>query len=166
MNLTEEQQEHIQGRLIKNSTVQDNGCWTWNLYVNKRSGYGQFWAGRDEQGKYIWKNAHRVSYEVFHGEVPEGLEVAHKCHCRDCVNPNHLIATTHQENVQMSIDAGRWCRGEDSTNSRLTEEMVRTIKQRTIFNHLTVRAVANIFEVHVQTIRAILRGDSWNHIAV
>lgn len=167
MNLTEDQKEYLEARLIKNCTPDpETKCWEWNLYKNKGNGYGQFWIGTDEHGKNLWNNAHKVSYEVFHGPVPEGMEVAHTCHNRCCINPNHLVAKTHRENVQMSMDAGRWCKGEAKPNSKLTEEMVRTIRERTIFNHLTAQAVANIFGVSVHAIRDVLSGRRWSHVAV
>lgn len=107
-DFNQDQLKQILIRLENNVTVnEETGCWIWKRYKNKVNGYGQFWLGKNEHGKYIWRNAHRVSYELFWGPVPEGKEVAHTCHCRGCVNPSHLVAATHKENVWMSILDGR-----------------------------------------------------------
>ena len=78
----------------------NTGCWLWiaNLTPN---GYAQI--RRDSpigggRGKKLY--AHRVSYEMFVGPIPEGLHLDHKCRVRSCVNPDHLEAVTHQENVR------------------------------------------------------------------
>lgn len=44
--------------------------------------------------------AHRFFYEHFIGEIPEGLEIDHLCHNTICVNPAHLEAVTHSENLR------------------------------------------------------------------
>lgn len=47
--------------------------------------------------------AHRVFYEYFVGVIPEGLEIDHTCRVRRCVNPDHLEAVTHQENIRRAM---------------------------------------------------------------
>jgi hypothetical protein len=55
--------------------------------------------------------AHRVSYEFYQGPIPEGHEIDHVwqrgCRSRQCINPEHLEAVTHQENVRRSFEARR-----------------------------------------------------------
>lgn len=68
-----------------------DGCWIWTGYVIN-SGYGQFcYKGR--QGL-----AHRVSYEMNVGVIPDGLVIDHLCCVKLCVNPDHLEAVTYKEN--------------------------------------------------------------------
>lgn len=76
-------------------------CWLWLGYINDK-GYGSF----SVEGKP--KRAHRVSYELFVGEIPEGLELDHLCHTNACVNPKHLEAVTHQVNMSRQQLTGRY----------------------------------------------------------
>lgn len=83
-----------------------SGCWLWVGAIVQNSGYGQFGVGR-LNGKPIRKLAHRVAYEHFVGEIPEGLDLDHLCRVRNCVNPDHLEPVTRQENFKRSpIHAG------------------------------------------------------------
>ena len=77
-------------------------CWIWQAYTC-RKGYGQF----KVDGRMV--KAHRWSYEHFVGPIPDGLELDHLCRVRNCVNPAHLEAVTHAENVR---------RGESGKNQR------------------------------------------------
>lgn len=72
----------------------DTECHIWCGTKNER-GYGLAkWAGSDAH------LAHRITWEIQNGPVPEGLELDHLCRQRDCVNPDHLEAVTHSENMK------------------------------------------------------------------
>lgn len=82
----------VDQRIRESSTVTETGCWEWNLATDK-DGYGSIKvAGRT-------RYAARTSYEVFIDDVPEGMVVHQKCNNRGCVNPDHLEAITHVEQV-------------------------------------------------------------------
>ena len=68
------------------------GCWVW-LGSKQPAGYGQMTV----DGKL--RRAHRVSYELVKGRIPDGLDLDHLCHNPSCVNPNHLEPVTRRENL-------------------------------------------------------------------
>ena len=71
----------------------ETGCWNWAASIS-RKGYGRFQVASKKAVE-----AHRVSYEIFVGDIPPGLEIDHKCRNRRCVCPSHLRAITHRENT-------------------------------------------------------------------
>ncbi len=74
------------------SRVDKSGeCWLWTGQLSNK-GYGVFNIG-------VTNLAHRVSYYALRGPIPEGLELDHLCRVTACVNPAHLEAVTHQENI-------------------------------------------------------------------
>ena len=86
--------------------VTESGCWIWMKCVLS-CGYGQIVIARKP------RSAHRTSYEVFRGPIPEGLQLDHLCRVRSCVNPDHLEAVTARENT-LRTD------GPTARNARLT----------------------------------------------
>lgn len=75
-------------KLTTKFVVTDNGCWEWTAYRTSR-GYGRF----------VGRSAHRVVYETVVGHDADGLDLDHLCRNPSCVNPDHLEAVTHRENV-------------------------------------------------------------------
>lgn len=73
-----------------------NGCAEWTGAINS-SGYSSF--GVRENGKVKTYLAHRISYQLYVGEIPDGLVLDHLCRNRKCVNPKHLRVTTNRENL-------------------------------------------------------------------
>jgi hypothetical protein len=69
----------------------NSGCWLWT--GSDSFGYGYFSVGHKRC------RAHRVSYEMFRGPIPAGLQLDHLCRVRCCVNPSHLRACTQRENT-------------------------------------------------------------------
>ncbi len=87
-------------RILDNVTVDNNGCWNWNKSTMS-SGYGQLM-----ENKMYW-GAHRYSYTVFKGEIPNGMLVRHTCHNPSCCNPEHLEIGDGKDNYQDSIEVHR-----------------------------------------------------------
>lgn len=88
--------------LIQDHSIAEpnTGCWLWERGMTT-AGYGI----TRLTGKLEY--AHRISYEAFVGPIPSDCEIDHKCRQRGCVNPAHLEAVTHHENVKRGGAATR-----------------------------------------------------------
>lgn len=76
-------------------------CWVWTGYKD-RKGYGQM----KIDGRAYW--AHRVAFAIFKGRIPGVMTIHHTCHNTSCVNPDHVVTATVQENSRE-----RWSRADE-----------------------------------------------------
>lgn len=72
-------------------------CWEWDR-AKTTKGYGQL---KGDSGKVEY--AHRISYELFYGKIPDELQIDHLCRNRACVNPLHLEAVTCRVNILRGV---------------------------------------------------------------
>jgi hypothetical protein len=113
-------------------------CWLWTgtrIFSQPErikgwtsGGYGQCWGGV-ERGKMY---AHRWSWEIANGPIPDGLKVLHRCDAPPCVRPSHLFLGTVKDNARDMTDKGRargrW--GETHHTAKLSNDHVREIRAR------------------------------------
>lgn len=85
--------------LFEQRVLRTAGCWLWQGTLH-RNGYGSLKVG-GRNGVRIY--AHRLAYELFAGQIPEGLELDHLCRNRRCVNPAHLEPVTRSVNTLRGI---------------------------------------------------------------
>jgi hypothetical protein len=143
-------------------------CWLWQGVILSQ-GYGQFYLNKTTY------RAHRFSYLLHHGEIPDGLVVMHSCDNRACVNPAHLSLGTPADNSKDMANKGRaakgdehgthlhpesvW-RGEKVHGSILKESQVKEIRER----RKPRKQLAQQFGVSLSTIKAILARRLWKHV--
>jgi hypothetical protein len=136
------------------------GCWNWIAATNAR-GYGV--VGRGGRGAGLHK-AHRASWMVHRGDIPDGMWVLHKCDNPRCINPEHLYLGDHQQNVRDMVSRGRNVipdnRGERASWAKLTAEAARDIKSR----RLTGREFAELYRVSLSAVRRIWEGKNWSSL--
>ena len=97
--LTHDEIERFKSRI---DIVDPAECWLWSA-GKFADGYGALNYGSHKPGY-----AHRFSYLLRHGEIPEGAVVMHTCDTPACVNPNHLQAGSQASNIKDAVSRGRW----------------------------------------------------------
>jgi hypothetical protein len=81
--------------------AKQEGCWLWR---GSRDGEGYGYV--QVLSRPI--NTHRIAYFIANGPIAKGLEICHRCDTPLCVNPEHLFAATHAENMRDMREKGRW----------------------------------------------------------
>jgi len=134
-------------------------CWEWTGEL-RGFGYGCIWISSTER-----EMAHRVSWRLFVGPIPEGKRILHKCDNRKCVRPSHLFEGTQLDNMRDKFAKGRanMLRGEDQPNSKLSEKEVLEIRALAA-NGMTQQAIADKFGVIQQCVQLIVTRKRWKHI--
>jgi HNH endonuclease len=88
-------------------------CWVWFAGVDK-DGYGKYVFRKNGRRHYV--RAHRYCWTIFHGPIPDGLQLDHLCKNPRCVNPAHLELVTRLENVRRGDCWQRWRRRTHCSN--------------------------------------------------
>ncbi len=130
-------------------------CWEWTGHTNP-AGYGMIAAA---DGK---RTAHRVSYELEHGSIPQGACIRHSCDNPRCVNPAHLIPGTTQDNVNDRVTKGRSknLAGELHANSKLSAREVKEIRA----SSLSLGELSAIYGIAKPTVCKVRNNQSWKHV--
>lgn len=159
----------LRARLMKRSSVDEASpelkgakCRVW-LRADNGRGYGLLYDG------IRVRLTHRLSYEMHVGPIPEGLDVLHRCDRPGCLEPKHLWAGTHHENMLDKMAKGRGghrkvspFRGSKSPVAKLHEEEVQEIRRRFRLGQVRgIRPLAREFGVSPKTIRAIRANEVW-----
>ena len=146
-------------------------CWPW-VGGRTKSGYGTFGLGSMADGTRRGVMAHRFSYELHNGPIPDGLFVCHHCDNPPCVNPAHLFAAPPRMNTldmhrkgRGFIPVGPALSGEESPASKLTESQV--IEMRALYEGGEHRlpVIAMRFGVSKSNVHMIVKRKTWRHLA-
>jgi hypothetical protein len=136
----------------------EDECWPWNGFRNEQ-GYGMIRYNRKQSF------AHRLSYEIHVGPIPDGLLVLHSCDNPCCVNPKHLRPGSHLDNADDMIERNRHtpCPGEANGNAKLTDIDVIGIKVA-LAKGLSLNRTAAQFKISKRTVLDIKHRRTWRHI--
>jgi len=140
------------------------GCWLWTGSGDPK-GYGTFW----HDGRT--RKAHRASWLLFKGGIPEGIWVLHRCDNPPCVNPAHLWLGTNADNVAdmmrkgrdrhpLGVGPKRPARGAANGRAKLTEASVLAI----LADGRSHYRIAADYGVTHGVIWRIKRGERWRHL--
>lgn len=181
-----ESQHGCDGRFVSCKTMEErfwekvkkgDGCWIWSSFHNEY-GYGQLrFRGR-------MRGAHRASWEINCGPIPDGLFVLHKCDNPGCVNPNHLFLGTNQDNLRDASNKGRlwgqhnpkkcaknlgkWkgvgAKGSKHHHAKLTEYQVIEMRKEYATMTISLAALGHKYGVHESTAWDVVSGRRWKHV--
>lgn len=134
----------------------NTGCWLWSG-APYGEGYGSF------MHKGVIMRAHRFSYLIHKGEIPDGLHVLHTCDVRCCVNPDHLFLGTNIDNINDKIKKGRQANGASINNSKLVGDQVMEIVS--LYNSgNSIKSISKIFNITTANLYYIVSGITWGHL--
>jgi HNH endonuclease len=141
-----------------------DSCWLWTK-SKQRGGYGKFFVEGKEYG------AHRVSWEIHNGPIPDGMHVLHDCPGGDnpaCINPAHLWLGKWLENNHDTAVKGRRVEGdhlgEKSGNNKILADDVKVIRELRSSYGMTYQQIADLFGLHFTTIAYIIKRKLWPHV--
>lgn len=141
-----------------------DSCWVWTGYTNP-FGYGEIRVGSTRDGSRRMKQAHRFSWELHYGPIPQDLFILHKCDNPPCVNPDHLFLGTQLDNMRDMIRKDRGAvppsmPGESNPNAKLSAADVFQIRHSLIFG-VKGTVLAKRYGVTNTQISAIKNHKTW-----
>jgi len=138
-------------------------CWLW-LGAKKPSGYGNVRRNK------IYTTAHRISWGITFGPIPNGMQVQHSCDNPSCCNPNHLMLGTVISNFIDMVKKGRANSnhtnrsfGEKHQNHKLTSKQVYEIREKYIPGKVRQADLASQYGVSQRTVSIIIRKEGRIH---
>lgn len=172
---------YIAGRTLSRfweKVKKTDSCWLWTA-GHDRKGYGKFSIGSSHNADGTRRNsmvsAHRFSFELVNGSIPDyesyhGNCVLHRCDNPACVNPAHLFLGTNKDNVQDMDAKGRRVvvalRGSKHANAVLNELQVHEIVRRHRIDGVTQTQLSKEYGVCISTVNHIFTGRLWGHLGL
>lgn len=144
------------------SKTQKNGdCIEWSAHRSSK-GYGEFYFNGHT------RRAHRISWIITNGEIPEGMLVCHRCDNPPCVNPEHLFLGSPKVNMVDRVHKGHYPKnsprigGERNRLHKLTDASV--LEAKALRPTMTLRELASRYGVHIAVIHRAITGKTWKHL--
>ncbi len=136
--------------------VPEAGCWIWS-YSESNGKYLKY--GRQSFNGRVY-HAHRLSYLLFRGPIPQGMRVCHSCDTPLCINPDHLWLGSDYQNCADKIAKGRHQHGSRHWSAKLGESEVLEIRDsQDSFDHIAIR-----YGITVDNVKKIRSRRSWRHL--
>ena len=136
--------------------VTECGCHIWLGATGGHMGYGHIKVnGRVE-------NTHRVSWELYRGKVPDGMNVLHTCDIPTCVNPDHLFIGDHRANMDDKKSKRRAPHGSKHHKRVVSEKEVIEIRS----SAASVSELAARFSLGYGTVWQIKNQKRWKYVGV
>lgn len=154
--------ERFWGRVLKS----DKGCWEYSGSLT-HNGYG------DLSVSYGERRAHRYSWALSNGAIPNDKMVLHSCDNRKCVNPDHLFLGEGKDNTRDMYEKGRQrntgaknpLRGENAPQAKISEDQAIQIRNRyKPFEKGLTLSLSKEFGICTQEILDIATGRKWSHM--
>lgn len=133
-------------RINNSYLINDKGCWIWQKTLSA-AGYGVLTIGSRADGSRRLAYAHRVSFELFKGDLDPDLSIDHLCRTTTCINPDHLEQVTIGENVRRGF--GKWKQNASKTycirGHKYTEDNTRKLPSKFGFERRQCRSCEPIW---------------------
>jgi len=135
-------------------------CWKFLGWSSSR-GYGQYTVAGKKH------NAHKASYLLFIGKIPDGIVVRHKCDNPSCVNPSHLELGTHQDNMNDRRDRQRGARGDryNSGTAKLNPVAVAVMRHMYSRGLKSQSALGRAYGVTQGAVWRVVHGKNWGYLS-
>ena len=140
-----------------NKVSKTDSCWIWTG-AKGHFGYGVIRINN----KLIY--AHRVSFLIEYGIIPNDLCVLHTCDNPVCVNPKHLFLGTKNDNIKDCVSKNRQYQGRKHHSAKLTEIDVLCIRALYAWSKFDQYEIASEFGVTQGLVSAIIRGVKWKSV--
>jgi hypothetical protein len=134
----------------------ETGCWNW-IGGKNYNGYGTYKINTD-----FWL-AHRFSAHI-HGLDMSMPIIRHQCNNPSCVNPEHLLPGTVQDNMNDKVNANRQSKGANHGTAKLTETQVLEIRSKYKPRIYTLKMLSQEYNISLEPIRRIIERRTWKHI--
>lgn len=154
--ITQSDVDKIECKIIK---INKN-CWNYNQCMNQGGYY---------QTHFHYKTVliHRMIYQLNHPtENIKNKVIRHVCDNTECVNYQHLVSGSNDDNMRDMVERERQCKGSNMNTARLTEFEVEQILQEILSDkYKTVMEISKQLNINKNIIYGILKGQTWKHIS-